>query len=150
MAAGRGVIASPRPTELSNISSCTWLITAPYNYRLKLTLLLYNVSGFVPCYESQVIVFDGQSSDADVLQRFCYTRSNTVIYTRGNHMVVNMRLPKREYLDFIAVYEAVGLHEGNAYNNSTWVLLLMITTFIFYSSFVLLVLLLTLYTHIIV
>lgn len=113
MIAGRGVIASPRRVESCHVSRCTWFISAPYKHRLKLTLLFYNVSGFVAsCSESQVTVFDGNSSTSDVLERFCYTESNTVIYTRGNNMVVDMLLPQNHYLDFIAVYEAVGLHEG--------------------------------------
>ena len=97
--------------ESSEINRCTWSITAPSKHRLKLTLLLYNVSGFVPCYKSHVTVFDGKAA-SDVLERFCYTKSNTVIYTRDNHMMVDMLLPKSHYLDFIAVYEAVGLQEG--------------------------------------
>ena len=110
--AGRGAIVSPRRIESSHVSRCTWFITAPYKHRLKFTLLFYNVSGFVDCFESQVIVFDGNSSTSDVLERSCYTKSNTVIYTRGNNMVVDMLLPQNHYLDFIAVYKAVGLHEG--------------------------------------
>jgi len=119
MMAGSGVIASPRLVEVSHISQCTWFITAPFKHRLKLTLLFYNVSGFVPCFESQVMVYDGKSSASDVLERLCYARTNTVVYTRGNHMLVDMRLPKDEYLDFIAVYEAVGLDEGPCPTNRT-------------------------------
>lgn len=106
MIAGRGVIVSPRRIESSHVNRCTWFITAPYKHRLKLTLLFYNVSGFVDCFESQVIVFDGNSSTSDVLERFCYTKSNTVIYTRGNNMVVDMLLPQNHHLDVIAVYKA--------------------------------------------
>lgn len=114
--AEHGTIASPRVTESRHIRRCRWFITAPSKHRLKLTVLFYNVSGFVPCDKSQIIVFDGKTSDSDVRERFCYTKSNTTVYTRGNHMVVDMLLPKNNYLDFIAVYEAVGHNKGKIHN----------------------------------
>lgn len=110
----RGVIASPQLQESSHISRCLWRITAPAGHRLKFTLLFYNVSEFVSlsCSESEVIVYDGISSASDVLERFCFAKSNTVVYTRGRQMMVHMTLPENIYLDFIGVYEVVKLDEG--------------------------------------
>lgn len=117
MVTERGVIASPRPNESSEVRRCLWRITAPSKHRLKFTLLFYNVSGIVSCSKSEVVVFDGKSSASPVLERFCYAKSNTVVYTRGHHMIVDMILPENDYLDFIAVYEFVGLDEGKRNDN---------------------------------
>lgn len=117
MVTERGVIASPRPQDSSHISRCLWRITAPPNHRLRFTIQFYNVSELISCSESQVIIFDGLSSASNVVERFCYAKSSTVVYTRGHHMMVDMFLPKNNYLDFIAVYEAVGIDEGKSHNN---------------------------------
>ncbi|KAL9973899.1 hypothetical protein ACROYT_G020406 [Oculina patagonica] len=112
MTTTRGVIASPRPSETSYVRRCLWHVIAPSKHRLKFTLLFYNVSGVVPCSESEVVVIDGISSASAVLERFCYAKSNTVVYTRGHDMMVDMSLPESDFLDFIAVYKVVGLDEG--------------------------------------
>lgn len=112
MTTKRGVIASPRTNESSHVRRCLWHVIAPSRHRLKFTLLFYNVSGVVPCSESEVVVVDGISSTSAVLERFCYAKSNTVVYTRGHHMMVDMTLPESNFLDFIGVYEVVGLDEG--------------------------------------
>ena len=117
MVTERGVIASPHPGKSSHVRRCLWRISAPSKHRLKFTLLFYNVSGVVSCFESEVVVFDGIASASAVLERFCYAKSNTVVYTRGHHMMVDMSLPKSEILDFIAVYEVVGLDEGKLRDN---------------------------------
>ena len=118
MTTERGVIASPQPVESSHISRCLWRITAPPEHRLKFTLLFYNISGFVSCFESEVVVYDGISSASNVLERFCFTKSNTVRYTRGRHMMVDMTLPKGIYLDFIGTYEVVKMDEGKSHDDT--------------------------------
>lgn len=113
MTAERGVITSPRVMEAAQISRCIWSITTSPKRRFKLTFLHYNVNGSFSCSKSHVILYDGNElTPSSILGRFCFPASNKVIYTRGNKMVLNMILPKRHYLDFVAVYESVGLHEG--------------------------------------
>lgn len=121
MVTERGVIASPQLQESSHIRRCSWRITAPAEHRLKFTLLFYNVSEFVSCSRSEVVVFDGMSFSSNVLERFCFTKSNTVRYTRGRQTMVDMTLPKSNYLDFLAVYEVVGMDEGKSHDNFTTV-----------------------------
>ena len=117
MTTERGVIASPRPQESNHISRCFWRITAPADHRLKFTLLFYNISGFVSCQsKSEVIIYDGISSASDVLERFCLAKSNTVVYTRGRQMMVEMTLYESIYLDFLSVYEVVKMDEGESYD----------------------------------
>ena len=113
MTAERGVITSPSFMEAANISRCIWSITTSPKRRFKLTFLHYNVSGSFSCSESHVRLYDGpELTPSNIIGRFCFPASNKVIYTRGNKMVLDMILPKRHYLDFVAVYESVGLHEG--------------------------------------
>lgn len=113
MTAERGVITSPSFVEAAKISRCIWSITTSPKRRFKLTFLHYNVSGSFSCSESHVILYDRtELTSSNILGRFCFPASNKVIYTRRNKMVLDMILPKRHYLDFIAVYESVGLHEG--------------------------------------
>lgn len=118
---GDGLIVSPRKKERERglINQCTWFFSAPYNKRLRLTLLFYNLDALVPCFESEVVVYDGNSTDSDVIVRFCYTKSSAVVYTRGNHMVIDMVLPKNGFLDFIAKYEFLGHDEGPCPTNKT-------------------------------
>lgn len=116
MTTDRGVIASPQPQESSHISRCVWRITAPAEHRLKFALLFYNISGFVSCSKSEVVVYNGISSASNVLERFCFPKSNTVVYTRGRQMMVDMTLPESIYLDFIGAYEVVKMDEGNSYD----------------------------------
>lgn len=111
MTTERGVITSPRDLEAAKISRCIWSITTSPKRRFKLTFLHYN--GSFSCVESHVILYDGtELTPSNILGRFCFPASNKVIYTRGNKMVLDMILPKRHYLDFIAKYESVGLDEG--------------------------------------
>jgi len=114
MTTERGVIASPQPKESSQISRCVWLIRAPAERRLKFTLLFYNTSGSVSCSKSKVIVYDGISSASNVLERFCFAKSNTVVYTRGRQMMVDMTLTESTYLDFIGAYEVVKMDQGKS------------------------------------
>ena len=115
MTTKRGVIASPQPQESSHINRCSWRITAPAEHRLKFTVLLYDVSGLISCSKSEVTVYDGISSASNVLERFCFAKSNTVVYTRGRHMMVDMTLLENIYLDFIGVYEVVKMDEGKSH-----------------------------------
>lgn len=109
----RGVIASPRLENSSHISKCLWRITAPGNHRLKFTLLFYNVSSFESCSNSKIIIYDGLFRSSNILERFSCPKSSTALFTRGQHMWVEARLPTQEkYLDFIAVYEVVGIDAG--------------------------------------
>lgn len=117
MTAERGVITSPRVMEAAQISRCIWSVTTSPKRRFKLTFLHYNVklivNGSFSCSESHVTVLDGtELTPSNILGRFCFPTSKKVIYTGGNKMVLVMVLPKRHYLDFVAVYESVGLHEG--------------------------------------
>lgn len=112
MKSGHGVIVSPRRPQASYVDQCRWFLSAPHNKRLRLSLLFYKVDVFVLCFESKVVVFDGSTPDSDVIERFCYAKPKKVVYTRGNHMLIQMNLPKNGFLDFIAEYDIVGLHEG--------------------------------------
>ena len=75
-------------------------------------MLFYKVNVSVLCIKSAVVVFDGSTPYSDVIERFCYAKPKIVVYTRGNHMLIQMSLPKNGFLDFIAEYDIVGLDEG--------------------------------------
>ena len=113
MSAEGGVIASPRLENSSHISRCSWRISAPFNHRLKFTLLFYNVSSFESCSNSKIVVFDGLSDSSNVLERFSCPKPSRALFTSGRHMMVEATLPmQKNYLDFIAVYDVVGIDAG--------------------------------------
>ena len=117
MTTKQGIIASPRLSELGQVNRCTWSITVPPGSRLKFILLLYKVNWTMPYRNSQVVLFDGNSTTNDVLERLCNVKSNTTIYSRGRHMKVDMLVPNDgNHIDFLAAYEAVGLDKGNSYS----------------------------------
>ena len=107
------MIASPRLENSSHISRCSWRISAPFNHRLKFTLLFYNVSSFESCSNSEIVVFDGLSGSSNVLERFSCPKLSRALFTSGRHMMVEATLPmQKNYLDFIAVYDVVGIDAG--------------------------------------
>lgn len=113
MSAEGGVIASPRLENSSHISRCSWRISAPFNHRLKFTLLFYNASSFESCLNSKIVVFDGLSNSSKVLERFSCPKPSRALFTSGQHMMVEATLPmQKNDIDFIAVYDVVGIDAG--------------------------------------
>lgn len=88
-----------------------------FEYRLKFIVFFYNISGFVFCFKSEVVVYDGIFFVLNVFEWFCFIKLNIVRYIRGCYMMVDMMLFKSIYFDFIGIYEVVKMDEGKLYDD---------------------------------
>lgn len=78
-------------------------------------MLFYNFDIFVLCFESEVVVYDGNFIDLDVIVWFCYIKLSVVVYMWGNYMVIDMVFFKNGFFDFIVKYEFLGYDEGKVF-----------------------------------
>ncbi|XP_078585795.1 neuropilin-2-like [Branchiostoma floridae x Branchiostoma japonicum] len=110
-----GNITSPNwPDLYEPLDSCEWLITAPAEGYVTLNFLTFNLTGSIFGGDScqltdTVTVYDGNSTDGDVIATLCATRPPSgVLRSSGRHMFVTFRAQRvGRYPGFFAIYNAV-------------------------------------------
>ncbi|NXD11879.1 CUBN protein, partial [Nothocercus nigrocapillus] len=86
-----GEIHSPNyPEPYSNNTDCSWVIQVDYSHRVLLNFTDFDIEDHHSCNYDSVAVYDGPSSEAPILGKYCGTQHPPAITTSGNVMYVRM------------------------------------------------------------
>lgn len=97
----------PRDMPSRNIT-CTWIITVPEGYFVKLRLTSIELGEV--CKNSTLSVRDGQNVSSPLVESFCTNHIGRSIFSRSRYLWVRFQSPKEDWNDdlwFTAEFEAV-------------------------------------------
>ena len=115
-----GFFSSPNfPSNYPQYSKCTWNITVPSGYIIKLSFLYFRLKPYqyIPCYnapEARVTVTNVASDDGYHPFMLCGQSLPPPVYSVGNSVQVIFTSLRSQYLGFNATYTAI------TYSSGTW------------------------------
>ena len=115
-----GFFSSPNfPSNYPQYSKCTWNITVPIGYIIKLSFLYFRLEPYqsVPCYngpEARVTVTNVASDDGYQPFMLCGQSLFHPVYSVGNSVQVIFTSLRSQYPGFNATYTAI------TYSSGTW------------------------------
>ena len=96
-----GSTGSIHANEAKNYTTCTWNITAPTNYTVKLKFTIFHLS----VNQAKIQIHDGKSKNDTVLARFSGTRQPFTIQTSGRFMMLILKKDEPSTLcNFMGAY----------------------------------------------
>ena len=109
-----GVISSSI-TKNYSMYNCTWIITAPSNYTVKLTFTRFNLFDYLTIFRSEIKVFDGRSKNDTLLGIFSGSRRPFIVQTSGQFMMLTFkRYHELGFFNFEGVYSSTSI-KGELY-----------------------------------
>ena len=115
-----GFFSSPNfPSNYPQYSKCTWNITVPSGYIIKLSFLYFRLKPYqyIPCYnapEARVTVTNVASDDGYQPFMLCGQSLFHPVYSVGNSVQVIFTSLRSQYPGFNATYTAI------TYSSGTW------------------------------
>ena len=115
-----GFFSSPNfPSNYPQYSKCTWNITVPSGYIIKLSFLYFRLEPhqYIPCYNApgaRVTVTNVASDDGYHPFMLCGQSVPPPVYSVGNSVQVIFTSLRSQYLGFNATYTAI------TYSSGTW------------------------------
>ncbi|XP_074652971.1 cubilin-like [Tubulanus polymorphus] len=110
-----GIIRTPQhPTVYHNNANCTWSITVAEDRVVKLSFKKFGLETHSSCRFDYMVVFDGNSTDAPLLGKYCGKEIPTPIQTTGRSMLVKFASDNSIVGEgFLARYTTTyGIHQG--------------------------------------
>ena len=112
-----GFFSSPNfPSNYPQYSKCTWNITVPSGYIIKLSFLYFRLEPYryIPCYNARVTVTNVASDDGYQPFMLCGQSLFHPVYSIGNSVQVKFTSLRSQYPGFNATYTAI------TYSSGTW------------------------------
>ena len=115
-----GLLSTPNfPSNYPQYSKCTWNITVPSGYIIKLSFLYFRLKPYqyIPCYnapEARVTVTNVASDDGYQPFMLCGQSLPHPVYSVGNSVQVIFTSLRSQYPGFNATYTAI------TYSSGTW------------------------------
>ena len=120
-----GFFSTPNfPRNYPQYSKCTWNITVPSGYIIKLSFLYFRLEPYqsIPCYngpEARVTVTNVASDDGYQPFMLCGQSLFHPVYSVGNSVQVIFTSLRSQYPGFNATYTAITYSSGTWYTLST-------------------------------
>ena len=116
-----GFFSTPNfPSNYPQYSKCTWNITVPSGYIIKLSFLYFRLKPYqyIPCYkapEARVTVTNVASDDGYQPFMLCGQSLFHPVYSVGNSVQVIFTSLRSQYPGFNATYTAITYSSGTSY-----------------------------------
>ena len=116
-----GFFSTPNfPSNYPQYSKCTWNITVPSGYIIKLSFLYFRLEPhqYIPCYnapEARVTVTNVASDDGYQPFMLCGQSVPHPVYSVGNSVQVIFTSLRSQYPGFNATYTAITYSSGTSY-----------------------------------
>ena len=118
-----GFFSTPNfPSNYPQYSKCTWNITVPSGYIIKLSFLYFRLKPYqyIPCYkapEARVTVTNVASDDGYQPFMLCGQSLPHPVYSVGNSVQVIFTSLRSQYPGFNATYTAITYSSGTSYTS---------------------------------
>ena len=117
-----GFFSTPNfPSNYPQYSKCTWNITVPSGYIIKLSFLYFRLEPYwyIPCSHARVTVTNVASDDGYQPFMLCGESLPHPVYSVGNSVQVIFTSLRSQYPGFNATYTAITYSSGTWYTLST-------------------------------
>ena len=113
-----GFFSTPNfPSNYPQYSKCTWNITVPSGYIIKLSFLYFRLEPYryMPCFHARVTVTNVASDDGYQPFMLCSQSLFHPVYSVGNSVQVIFTSLRSQYPGFNATYTAITYSSGTSY-----------------------------------
>ena len=113
-----GFFSTPNfPRNYPQYSKCTWNITVPSGYIIKLSFLYFRLEPYryIPCYNARVTVTNVASDDGYQPFMLCGQSLFHPVYSVGSSVQVIFTSLRSQYPGFNATYTAITYSSGTSY-----------------------------------